>query len=294
MENLFMFAFIIIGILFSFGVYQLIFMFSKAPSAKTTKTIKAVLQRQRERINKGYGYLESAAQFIARFIQINEFKRAKLVADLKSAEIAETPEVFQAKAIIQLLIWSFVAVIFLLIFPLVSPPIFALAALMYLKSKQRISENIKEKRREVELDLPRFVNTIVYELSATHDPLVIMEKHIESYSVTFGKELSITVADMRTGNYEAALTRLEARVGSADLSEVVRGLIEMVKGNDTHIYWETLSFKFSEMQKQELRKTAQKVPARIKRLSGFLLFTIIAIYMVVLGTAMYEGIKTLF
>ena len=34
-------------------------------------------------------------------------------------------------------------------------------------------------------------------------------------------ELDITVADMKSGNYEAAITRLEARVGSAMMNDGV-------------------------------------------------------------------------
>jgi len=37
---------------------------------------------------------------------------------------------------------------------------------------------------------------------------------------------------MRTGNFEGALTRFEARVSSAMLSDVVRGLIGVLRGDD--------------------------------------------------------------
>ena len=44
------------------------------------------------------------------------------------------------------------------------------------------------------------------------------------------RELDITTADMKSGNYETALTRLETRIGSPMLSDVVRGLISVIRG----------------------------------------------------------------
>jgi len=40
---------------------------------------------------------------------------------------------------------------------------------------------------------------------------------------------------MRSGSYEAALTRLEARVGSSMLSDVVRCLIGVLHGDNTEM-----------------------------------------------------------
>lgn len=44
------------------------------------------------------------------------------------------------------------------------------------------------------------------------------------------RELDITTADMKSGNYKTALTRLETRIGSPMLSDLVRGLISVIRG----------------------------------------------------------------
>jgi hypothetical protein len=87
---------------------------------------------------------------------------------------------------------------------------------------------------------------------------------------------------MRSGNNIVALQRLEGRIGSTMLSEVVRGLISMTKGDKAHVYWEALAYRFSEFQKQELRKEAQKVPTKVRRLSFWLLMCLMLMYGVVL------------
>lgn len=125
----------------------------------------------------------------------------------------------------------------------------------------------------------------------THDVLTILERHKNDYSDHWRKQMAITVADMRSGNHEAALQRLEGRVGSTNLSEVVRGLIEMSHGSDMSVYWETLQVRFSEMRKAQLRKIVKKIPDKIHNLSLWLIGAMLAIYIVVLITQLAESMS---
>ncbi len=127
-----------------------------------------------------------------------------------------------------------------------------------------------------------------------HNVLSILEKHKNNFSDYFREELEITIADMRSSNWEAALTRFEGRIGSTHLSEVTRGLIEMVRGSDTHVYWENLTIRFSEYQKQQLRNIALRIPPKINRMSMVLLFVMLLLYVVVLGTTMFDSFGVLF
>lgn len=43
------------------------------------------------------------------------------------------------------------------------------------------------------------------------------------------------IADMKTGNYENALIHFETRIGSPMLSDVIRGLIGVLRGDDQRI-----------------------------------------------------------
>ena len=99
---------------------------------------------------------------------------------------------------------------------------------------------------------------------------------------------------MRSGNYESALTRLESRVGSAMLSDVVRGLISVLRGDNTTVYWASLSVKFADIQRQQLKQQAQKVPSRVKRLSMALLFCFMAVYLVVITVEIMTSLGAMF
>jgi hypothetical protein len=266
---------------------------AKAPGLNTSKTIKKVLKSYKS-TKTDSSLNDSLTQFISKFIIINEFKRNKIEAGLKIANIPKTPEVFYAGAVVQFLKIIILAIPFFFFFQLVIPVLLILAVLKFIQETQSINKSIGKKREQIDLDLPRLVYAIIQELKNNHDVLTILERHKDSFSPEFSGEIAITIADMRTGNYEAALQRFEGRVGSSNLSKVVRGLIEMVKGNDTHVYWETLVIEFSEMQKQNLRKEANKVPARVRRLSFFLLMSITLTYVVVLGVVLMQSLTSFF
>jgi hypothetical protein len=276
-------ALIVIGVFFAVGVFNFLLIAVNAPSLKTTKTIRRLVARQQNRKKHDHTEAEeSIMQFIATFIRINPYKRTMLVEELKIAGIAKTPEVYVAGAVFAFLKYALIGILILLVFPIASIPFFILAALKYAQEMQKSNDKIKAKRKQIDLDLPRFVYMITSEVKHNHDVINILSRHKDSFSPEFASELAITIADMRSGNQEVALQRFEGRIGSTNLSEVVRGLIAMSKGDKTHVYWETLAIRFSELQKQELRKEAQKVPAKVRRLSFWLLMCLMLIYGVVL------------
>lgn len=69
---------------------------------------------------------------------------------------------------------------------------------------------------------------------------------------------------------------------------------EMVRGSDTHVYWENLSIRFSEYQKQQLRNIALKIPPKVNRMSMVLLVVMLLLYVVVLGSTMFDSFGVLF
>ena len=121
---------------------------------------------------------------------------------------------------------------------------------------------MKEKRDRVEQELPRFVATIEQDLKNSRDVLSILENFKKNTSDTLRAELDILTADMRSGSYEAALTRFEARMNSPMLSDVVRGLIGVLRGDDSAAYFQLLSHDFKQMELQRLKAQAQKIPPK--------------------------------
>jgi CHASE3 domain sensor protein len=97
-----------------------------------------------------------------------------------------------------------------------------------------------------------------------------------------GQELDKTIADMKTGNYEDALLRFENRIGSPLLSDIVRGLIGTLRGDDQQMYFKMICFDMRQIEQNNLKKEVAKRPKKIQKYSMMMLICIIIIYLVVL------------
>ena len=285
---------IIIGVTFAVGVYFLLANRFQLPYYKTSKAIVSLSKHQKEKTSLLDVWLKGIASWIARHLKLNDFKRAQLLADLQTAQMQVTPEEFRANAIVKSLLVGVVAIPTLFLFPILSPVILFLAVFLYIRENKTVTKKIHAKRDRIEFELPRLVFTIEKTLKHNRDVLYMLESYAENAGPEMKNELKITAADMRSGNYEAAITRLETRVGSAMMSDVCRGLIGILRGDDTAAYWASLAIKFNDVQRQQLRMEAQKVPKKVKRLSMCLLICFMLIYVVVILEQIVTSMGILF
>ena len=153
---------------------------------------------------------------------------------------------------------------------------------------------MKASREEIEWELPRFVSTITQEIKASRDILSMLETYKKSAGPGLKKELDITIADMKSGSYEAALTRFESRVGSSSLSEVIRGLIGVLRGDNGVLYFQMLSHDLKQKEFQRLKTIAQKRPGKIRKYSFIMLACFILMYLVVMGMEILKTMDQMF
>jgi tight adherence protein C len=284
----------IIGILCGVGLFFVLVDVWRIPYYKTSKAVESLSKKQKDRKSGLDVWLSGLAVWLSKRIRINEFKRVQLESDLKTAQMNVTPEMFKANAIVKAGIIGVFAVPVAFIFPLLSPVILFLAFFLYRAEMKGVSKRIKAKRERIEYELPRLVSNIEKTLAHNRDVLYMLESYAENAGPELKHELTITVADMKSGNYEDAIIRLESRVGSSMRSDVCRGLIGILRGDDNKIYWASLALKFNDTARQQLRLQAQKVPKKVKRLSMCLLICFMLIYVVVILEQIMGSIGVLF
>ena len=107
-------------------------------------------------------------------------------------------------------------------------------------------------------------------------------------------ELEITIADMASGNEENALTRMESRIGSTMLSDVVRGLISVKRGDNGIMYFQMLSMTFKQLELQKLKLASEGQPVKSRNCFFMLLVCFLLMYLVVLGYVVLEATGELF
>lgn len=285
---------IIIGILIGAGAFFIAADLLRIPHTKTSKAFHSLSKRQRKKTSTIELWLQGLAQFIARHLKLGEYKRLQLVSDLQTAGMEITPERYISNAVIKVGLCGMLAIPAFFVFPILAPVIIAIGLMTYFKEAKSVQTGIAKRRETIESELPRLVFTVQKTLMHSRDVLGILEAYKENAGAALKYELNITVADMRSGNYESALTRVESRVGSAMLSDVVRGLISVLRGDETAVYWATLSVKFADIQRQSLRQQAMRAPGKVKRLSMILLFCFMAVYLVVIVAEVMRSLGAMF
>ena len=284
----------VIGVFSGVGLYFVLADAFKIPYYKTSKAVESLSKHQKDKKSVIDIWLSGLAEWLSKRIRINEFKRAQLEADLKTAQMDVTPEKYKADAIVKALLIGVLAIPVGLLFPLLAPVMLILAFVLYRIEINRVGKRIKSKREKIEYELPRLVSNIEKTLAHNRDVIAMLESYAKNAGPELKHELDITVADMKSGNNEAAITRLESRVGSSMMSDVCRGLIGILRGDDNRMYWASLSLKFNDTARQQLRMRAQKVPRKVKRLSMCLLFCFMLIYVAVIVQQILDSVGVLF
>lgn len=287
-------------LLFLFAVLLaagLFFIFANVLKLPTMGAAKAMLSagKQSKKASKTVeAYLMTAAVKLSKIICMDEYKRNRMQNVLKAAGISMTPEIYTAYAIVKSETILLGVIPCLLLFPLLSPVLVFLSVLVYFKEIRKADEQLKAKREQIESELPRFVATVEQELKSSRDVLSILEHFKKNAGAAFAKELDVVTADMRSSSYEAALTRFEARLNSPQLSDVVRGLIGVLRGDDGAIYFQMLEHDFKSLELQRLKGEAQKVPPKIRVFSFIMLLCFLFTYLVIIALEIMKSLNGMF
>ncbi|WP_088224593.1 secretion protein F [Desulfosporosinus sp. FKB] len=282
------------GVLLAAGLYFILASILKLPTMDTAKAMLNAGRKNKKTAKSVEAWLMSGAVKLSRYIRMDEYKHSRMANVLKAAGLSMTPEVYSAYAITKAGAILLGAIPCLFLLPLLSPVLIILAVLTYFKEIRKADEQLKEKREQIEGELPRFVSTIEQTLKASRDVLAMMENYKKNAGPAFAHELDVLTADMRSSSYEAALTRFEARLNSPMLSDVVRGLISVLRGDDSAVYFQMLAHDFKALELQRLKGQAQKIPSKIRVFSFIMLMCFLLTYLVIIAMEILSSLGGMF
>ncbi|NLU24190.1 MAG: secretion protein F [Clostridiales bacterium] len=283
-------AIFLFGVLLATGFFFIAADLLRLPSLAAQKAMLAAGKQSKTKPKTIDTLLQSAAVRLSRLIRMDEYKRGRMKNVLSAAGLNMTPELFTASAIVKAASVALLAIPCIFVLPLLALVALFLAVLIYFKEIRKADEALSAKRSRIEQELPRFVATITQELKASRDVLAMLESFKNNAGADFGAELDILTADMRSSSYEAALTRFEARFNSPMLSDITRGLIGVLRGDDGAVYFQMLSHDMKQLELQRLKAQAMKIPPKIRVCSFFMLMCFLLTYMVII---VYEIITSL-
>ena len=266
----------------------------KLPRLSTEKALLSAGRAERKQMRSLDALFLGWAIKLSRYIHMDEYKRSHLARMLNAAGMDMTPEVFTAYTIIKPCAMLLLAIPCLIIFPLLALVVVVLAILVYFKESRKADEKVAERRDKIEAELPRFVATIEQELASSRDVLTILENYKHHAGAEFAAELDVLTADMRSSSYEAALVRCEGRIASPMLSDITRGLIGVLRGDDGRLYFQMLSHDLKQQELQRLKAKAAKIPPKIRVFSFIMLACFMLTYIVVLAMVILDSMAMLF
>ncbi len=278
------------GVLLGLGLFFILADILRLPTLATQKAMLAAGKQAKSKPKATEALLHTAAVKLSVHIPMDEYKKNRMANVLSAAGMSETPELFMAMAIVKSAAIALAVIPCLVVLPLLAPIVLFLAVLVYFKEIRKADEALSAKRNKIEQELPRFVATITQELKASRAVLSMLENFKKNAGEDFASELDILTADMRSSSYEAALTRFEARFNSPMLSDITRGLIGVLRGDESAVYFQMLSHDMKQLELQRLKAQAMKIPPKIRVFSFAMLMCFLMTYMAII---IYEIIHSL-
>lgn len=277
------------------AAYNLSCAFVDIPTGRTSKMMMLARKQQNAKKEKLLDvYITKIATLLAPFLRLDRLKRNRLQAALAIAGLELTPEVYTARAWVTAGTVGLCAIPIAFLMPLLSPVLVGLAVALWFSAYYAAFDFVRKRRKLIEAEVPRFALSIGQNLENDRDVLKILTSYRRVAGSDFAAELDQTIADMKTGNYENALLRFETRIGSPMLSDVVRGLIGVLRGDDQRMYFKMICFDMRQIEQNSLKKEAAKRPRKIQRYSMMMLVCIMIIYLVVLCTEVINSLGVFF
>ena len=262
------------------GLYFVLADLLKIPRLAAERALISAGRRERSLVKSLEALILGWALKLAPLIRMDEYKYRRLENKLTAAGLDMTPQVYTAYSILKPCLILLGIIPCLLILPILSPLIVVLAVLTWFKESRRADELVKARMELIEGELPRFVATIHQELAASRDVLRILENYKKHAGPDFGRELDVLTADMRSS--------------SAIISDIVRGLIGILRGDDGRMYFQMLSHDLKAQELQCLKAKAAKIPPKIRVFSFIMLLCFMMTYIVIIVYQIVNSLGSLF
>jgi len=284
---------IFIFIFLAVGFYLLLCEAAKLPLIAYRKTMLQVVSD-----NQSKGSLLKVTEMnlalrLSKLIKLSEYRKKTMSDSLRAAGIPFTPELHLAQIIARFLMRSLLALPAASINPIASIMVIVWAVYTMFGEFKSTDKIIRQKRDRIESDLPRLTAMISQKIKASKDVIGILDSFLPSAGVELREQLQITLAEMRTGSPDRALSKLELRVGSTMMREVVLGLQSVLHGDDINAYFEKLERDLSQEEIQKLKLNNMQRPGKVRLYTTLALGWFILTAFGILGIYAYVKAKAL-
>lgn len=288
-------AIIMLGI----GGYNVACDYFDVPSKRTSKAMLSIIEQKGQKKSSLIDvYVSRIAKRFRWAIRLDDIKRTDLKNTLRIANRKQTPEEFIVSIV---LIGIFITIAFIPVAMLLEDSKFyffgavfgiAIAAMQY----RKVTGAVAERKQHIVRECPRFASYLANNLgNANRDIIGMFSAYRQTAnSPEFVEELSMALADMKTGNYESALLNLQHRVNDPAMTEICRGLQGVLQGDDMTLYFERVCLDMRALEQAMLKKEAMKRPRKITLYQILIMGATIIMMAVALVTQLVDNLRILF
>lgn len=301
-----MFYQMIIFVLLTAAGFLLCRQILKVPKLSMSKNIKN-LQVEKEKPGKRLldCFIMPLVKPLSRLIPLDPIKEARMASMLRRGGSELAPKEYYARAILCALFTLPLALVFVVIgAPNLAPLILIFALVIYRHFTTDLKDQMKEKKKRIEIELPGFVRSILYRLEDNRhdgsrivvqvDLIQIFEDYLRVASEAFREDVAILIVEMKAKDIETALRNFNERLGITDVSFLVNALIGLYRGEHQG---EALSYLARDMDvkaKEALKKKLNNLPRRVKIASIPLVAVTLASLIYVIGSHLVRSMGGLF
>ena len=235
--------------------------------------------------------LKPLSKIIARLLPISQYKKENMQNDFNRLEITDSSQEYTALLKAKSIVTCILGCIFIpLGIPLISIFIAVITILMYLKNVNDIKKIIEKINNSIQSELPRFIETLNYSLDGSRDFISFVERYRSVAGNELGKELDRLLIDLKTGDSQAALMKMDRRVGLPTLSKLVAILCNVSSGIDKQQSLLLLEQDVRAKEREYIKDQLNKQPIRIKASSIILTLLMILLFMIPLGVMIFDNL----
>ncbi|MFI3228034.1 MAG: hypothetical protein R3Y09_11625 [Clostridia bacterium] len=231
-------------------------------------------------------YVSIFSMKLSKIISLTIMKKEQIKKLLTLAKRNTTPEEFVAESYVYALLPLPLSVVLFFVNPMfaVFPLIFSFY--LYRRSYNTLREDGEKRQRNIENEILKFTMYMTNSLKSERNIIRLIEQYIANFDTPLTDELKVTLAEMKTGNYEKSLANMSKRNNSNAVNSLVNGLISSLQGNDMTVYFENLSYELTSEWEQVLKRQAMAQEPKISRFSMILFAVAVVTIFAVLITGL--------
>lgn len=297
---------VIAGLIALIGTWLLIKSFIPTPTKQSKKTIKSFVSTKSNAQDVASDALSDVGKYfskrLAKHIHMTPIERSEMERALQINKEGGTPEEHKAYNIVMGLFFGFIGAMFFIAGMIINSTISKLCGVagivvgivVYIYLKKSLMQKQKKAVLGIEAELPRFVSFIVIASRTRNSGILAMLEHYTPEDEVFREELSKTIADAKTSNFDSAMNRWDQRINSDRLRMVINGLKGANNGDNMDIYFAMLEKDFTAYEISLLKQNVKTIPNRM-RLPKMLMYTSVFVALFFpIAMQVVESFKTIF